>query len=303
MGKREIRTAKRDITYNTHSPLNKPQLTVKPGEEFLAETELCSGGWLHEETDLWSPEKTCGSNPTVVVAVDGAKPGDLLAVDILGIQPDALGYTGFHPLMNPLADRIMPYDWGLSTKTVRIDNGYIHWSEHVKLPVSPMIGTLGTAPAEESINNTKAGPHGGNMDVQEVCPGSTVYLPVETEGALLHIGDVHAIQGDGEINCSGGIECRALTRLRARILKRPASYGCVRIEDNEYIMTVASCPSLETSFYHAVSQLLLWMEDDYGLSAKESYLLLGQVMRARNTQFVNPTWSYICKMPKLYLYS
>ena len=67
-----------------------------------------------------------------------------------------------------------------------------------------MIGVLGTAPELEVFSNAWPGPHGGNMDVQEVCPGATVYLPVNVPGALLHIGDVHAIQGDGEINCGGG---------------------------------------------------------------------------------------------------
>ncbi|MDR1061754.1 MAG: acetamidase/formamidase family protein [Clostridiales bacterium] len=296
-----MQKALRTITYNYHSPLNPAQLTVAQGEEFLAETELCTGGWLARAEDCWTPDKTCALNPTVVVAIDGAKPGDMLAVDVLRIEPDALGYTGFDTKLNPLAERIYPTDWGVYAKTVRLDGEFALWSDAVKLPLSPMIGTLGTAPAGEALSNARAGAHGGNMDVQEIAEGCTVYLPVEVDGALLHIGDVHALQGDGEINCSGGIECRSVVKLRARAVRRPEAYGCVRVENADCLMTVASDKSLETSFYLGVSQLLSWMEGEYGIPKKEGYLLLGQVMQARNTQFVNPTWSYVCKVPKKFL--
>lgn len=291
-------TAKRDITYNYHSRHNPPQITVQPGQPFLAETELCTGGWLTSQEDVWTPDKTCALNPTVVIAVADAKPGDLLAVDILSITPDTLGYTGFVNASNPLACRILPRDWGLNVKTVRIDEHVVHWSDKIKLPVAPMIGTLGTAPGEETLSNAKGGVHGGNMDVQEVRAGSTVYLPVEVDGALLHVGDAHALQGDGEINCSGGIECRSVVKLRARLLKRPPEYRCVRIEDAAHIMTVGCERTPEESFHLAVEQMVLWMVDDYAFPIEEAYLLMGQVMEARCTQFVNPTSSYICKMPK-----
>ena len=291
----------RTINYSFHSPQNKPQFTVQPDEIFLAETELCTGGWLNSIDDIWTPDKTCGLNPTVVVAVEGAQPGDLLAVDIINIAPDTIGYTGFNAASNPLANTICLTDWGHNLKTVRIENGFVYWNDKIVLPISPMIGTLGTAPAVETLSNAKGGRHGGNMDVQEVCAGTTVYLPVEVPGALLHIGDVHAIQGDGEINCSGGIECRSRVRMRTRLVKRPDYMECVRAEDKNYIMTIACERTLEESFYLATEQLLQWMCNDYGYKLPDAYLLMGQVLEARNTQFVNPTRSYICKMPKKYL--
>jgi acetamidase/formamidase len=89
---------------------------------------------------------------------------------------------------------------------VEIHDGFIHWSETLKLRVRPMIGCVGVAPARERINNSWAGYWGGNFDAQEVTTGATVILGVNVEGALLHIGDMHAIQGDGEICGAGGIE-------------------------------------------------------------------------------------------------
>lgn len=296
-----MRTIKRDITYNHHSRYNPPQATVQPNEVFLAETELCTGGWLLSQEDVWTPDKTCALNPTVVVAVAGAKPGDVLVVDILDITPDSLGYTGFVNASNPLASRILPRDWEHNVKTVRIADGFVHWSDRIRLSISPMIGTLGTAPAHEVLSNAEGSEHGGNMDVQEVCAGSTVYLPVEVEDALLHVGDVHALQGDGEINCSGGIECRGVVKLRTRIVPRPAHYRCVRIEDDTHIMTVACERRVEESFHLACEQMVQWVAGEYTFSIEEAYLLMGQVMQARCTQFVNPTSSYIYKMPKVYL--
>ena len=138
-----MQKASRAITYDYHSRHNQPQITVKPGEEFLAETELATGGWLHNASDTWTPDKSCALNPTVVIAVEGARPGDLLAVDILEITPEPLGYTGFLEGMLALASRIYPYPYGLNTRTVRIEDGFVVWSDRLRLPVRPMIGTLG----------------------------------------------------------------------------------------------------------------------------------------------------------------
>ena len=288
-------------TYNTHSRNNPPQFTVQQGEIFLANTELCTGNWLNSIHDTWAPDKSNASNPAVCVAVEGTRPGDMLAVEILEVVPDKIGYTGFANNPNNLASKIMQRDWGLNVKTVAICGQYVHWSDKLKLPVKPMVGTLGTAPAERDIGNTYAGPHGGNLDVQEVAAGSTVYLPVEVEGALLHIGDAHALQGDGEINGSGGIECRAQVTLRATVMPRPKNFRAVRIQNADYIMTVGCEADVNAAFHLACEQMLSWMVDDYGFSINEAYLLMGQVMESRNTQFVNPTSSYVCKMPKKFL--
>jgi len=296
-----MQTLSRTTTYNFHSRNNPPQLTVKPGEIFLAQTELCTGNWLNSLEDTWTPEKSNASNPTVCVAIEGALPGDMLAVEIIKVVPDKVGYTGFANNPDNLPNKVIKRDWGLNVKTVAICDQYVHWSNKLKLPIAPMVGTLGTAPTDKDIKNTFAGPHGGNMDVQEVEAGSTIYLPVEVEGALLHIGDAHAIQGDGEINGSGGIECRAEVTLRVSILPRPQNFRTPRIENADYIMTVGCESEIHASFHLACEQMINWMVSDYGFSINEAYLLMGQVMEARNTQFVNPTCSYVCKMPKRYL--
>lgn len=294
-----MKTVLRTRTYNLHSRHNEPQFAVEPGEEFIVQTELCTGDWLHRLEDTWSRDKNLGVNPAVCVAVEGARPGDMLAVHILDITPDTLGYTGFDNL--PLARSIAGHDWPLTVKTVAIKDGLIEWAPGCALPAQPMLGVLGTAPAEEALSNARGGPHGGNMDVQEVAAGATVYLPVFVPGALLHVGDAHARQGDGEINGAGGIECRATARLAVDVLPRPEGMQWPRIENEAYIMSVDCAATVEEAFHEAAGDMLRWLTMGYGLAEGEAYLLMGQVMEARCTQFVNPTRTYICKMPRAFL--
>jgi amidase len=295
-----MRIVTRDVVYRQHSRFNAPALTVAPGEVFQAETELCSGPWLKSIEDHYSPEVGRGPNPAVVVAVDGAQPGTCLAVHIHELVPDPIGYTatgagGIFP------DWIRYQGWGLVTKTVAIRDGFVAWSDDLKLPIAPMLGVLGTAPEVEIYDNGWPGRHGGNMDVQEVCAGATVYLPVNVEGALLHIGDMHAIMGDGEICGAGGIECRGTATLSVEIVPRPERMRWPRIVDDTYITAVGCARPAEDAFRIAVEQLIYWLADQYGYAEPEAYLLLGQVLEARATQFVDPLYTYVAKIKRAYL--
>jgi acetamidase/formamidase len=296
-----VKRALRTQVTKEHSKNSLPQFSVSPGELFEAETELCSGDWLKSIDSVFPGETAGGGNPTVVIAVDGAKPGDSIKVCIHSIIPDALGYTGFVDRSNSLANQIVDRDWGNSIRVVRIEDGFIHFAPSLRLQAEPMIGTLGTAPASESIANVRGGRHGGNMDVQEVCAGAIVTLPVEAPGALLHIGDVHAIQGDGEINSAGGIECRALVKMHVEVVKRPPHNACVRVENEKQLCAIACEGDIETCCVNAARELLHWICQDYGMDVRDAYLLLGQVMTLRVTQLVNPTRTVIAKIRKTFL--
>ena len=299
-----MRKASRDHVYNVISKSNPPALTVGSGETFLVETELNGGTWLKSVDDLWDPSKSRGPNLCTVVAVEDAHPGDTLAVQILDVKPGKLGYTGFAGWRTKLTQLIYPNDWDVVTKTVKISDDQIEWSKDLKLPVIPMIGTIATASAEEEQTTRYAYLNGGNMDVQEVTNGTTIYLPVNVEGALLHVGDCHAIMGDGEIPHGGGIECQAEVTLKVNVLKGQKAHKWIRLENDDYIMTIANKIRIKDSFVEACHELIDWMSDDYGFTPQEAFLLLGQVMEARCTMLHGddePFSPYICKIRKKYL--
>lgn len=299
-----MRTAKKDNVYNRFSKDNIPALKVSDNETFMVETQLNGGSWLNSIDDLWDPSKSRGPNLCTVIEIEGAIPGDTLAVDIIEVKPGKLGYTGFAGWRNKLSQLIYPNDWDVVTKTVEIKDDYVEWSDELKLPIKPMIGTIATAPSVGEQSTQYAYENGGNMDVQEVTNGTTIYLPINVEGALLHVGDCHAIMGDGEIPHGGAIECQALLTLRARLIKGYKSHKWIRMENDEYIMTIANNIRIKDSFTEATHELIDWMVDDYGFTPQEAYLLLGQVLEARCTMLHGddePFSPYVCKIRKEYL--
>lgn len=299
-----MKTISRAQNYNCISKNNTPSGTVEDGETFIVETELCGGDWLNNKTDLWDPSKSKGPNRCTVVEIKDAKVGDTLVVDIIDVKPDKLGYTGFAGWRNELSRLIYPNDWDVVTKTVEIHDDCIDWSPDLKLPIIPMIGTIATATSGEDQTTQYAYQNGGNMDVQEITNGTTLYLPINVDGALLHVGDCHAIMGDGEIPHGGAIECRAAVTLRVRLIKGYKANKWLRAENDEYIMTIANNIKIKESFTEACKELIDWMVEDYNFTPQEAYLLLGQVLEARCTMLHGdsaPFSPYICKIKKKYL--
>jgi acetamidase/formamidase len=164
-----------------------------------------------------------------------------------------------------------------------------------------MVGVIGCAPAHESVSTADNGPHGGNLDVQEIGPGCRVYLPVEVDGALFALGDCHARQGDGELCGIGAIECRTHTTVRLDLAPRPPEMRWPRIETDTHIGCVACARPLEDAFRLAAAELVSWLCADYAMSSAEAVLLLGQVAEARATQIVNPKYTYIVKIARRWL--
>ena len=118
--------SRREVPHTETGRHNEPTLSIASGEKVLVQTELCSGDWLQGPADTWSPEKGKGPNPSSgCVRVDGAGPGDMLAVTIESVEVIGAGYTGFGPGMNPFPDWIRGKEWGIVTRTVEIRDGFI----------------------------------------------------------------------------------------------------------------------------------------------------------------------------------
>ena len=300
---RELKRATREILYAETGPENEPTLTVAPGEEFEVETQMNPGPWLDEHPDGEAiGAKIPGGNPSSgCIFVEGANPGDVLTVHVGEFDLDEVGFTAFSGSTGAMPSWFGGSEIGECHRIVRIRHGLIEWDENLKLPVEPMLGFVGVAPARERRRNAWAGVWGGNFDVQDITTGAALSIPVQVPGALLHVGDMHARQGDGEICGAGGIETGGRVRLRCDLSPKPQEMTWPRITNETHIMTVAMARPAEDAFRTALVEMILWLEASYGFSRSDAYLFLGQILEARVTQFVNPTFSYVLKVPKRYL--
>jgi amidase len=298
-----MKRATRDTLYFEIGPDNAPTLHVQPGEVFEVETQLNPGPWLDSHPDGEAlRKKLYGGNPSSgCIHVEGAMPGQVLTVHIGEFDLDPMGFTSFEGSSGAMPGWLGGSGVGAHHRIVEIRDGLIHWSDTLQFPVAPMLGYVGVAPARERHNHSWGGYWGGNMDVQEVTTGAAVQLVINVPGALLHVGDMHAIQGDGEICGAGGIEAGGRVRMWCELSDKPRSMSWPRLVNETHIMVVATACPAEEAFRHGLEAMILWLEESYGMARGEAYLFLGQVLEARVTQFVNPTFSYVLKVPRRYL--
>ena len=276
-----------------------PVAHVQPGETFVVETEDSrSGRTRTPETTtpeylLAMRERGYHGNPvTGPVYVEGARAGDTLAVHIHEQECDTLGYQGYWPELFHLEDF---FDQP-STVLREIRDGKIVMDHGIEIPVRPMIGTIGTAPELEAIRSGGMGRHGGNLDTPEICAGSTVYLPIEVDGALLALGDCHAVQSDGEL---GQLELRSVITLSCDVIAgRSEAMSWPRVETEDWLVTVAVASPLEEAGRLALREMIRWIEELTGMSKHDAYLLVGLAGHARPGQFQVPPYSMRCLMAK-----
>jgi acetamidase/formamidase len=261
--------------YYEYSRHVEPRLRIEPGETIAVETEDAFSGQIRTNADRRDKSTMPYSNPqTGPIAVAGAEPGDALAVNIESIAPrggQCVTRTGDAGMLAQWLGSDCPH----GTHVCPIRDGMIHWSNKLTIPYRPMLGCIGTAPAWGSPTTVPAGPHGGNMDIVEVCPGNTIYLPVFVPDAFLYLGDAHAAMGHGELSASG-LEMPAESVITVNLVKKRNIPG-PRIESPEAIMTVASGAPMERSAAQAFAQLILWLEADYGWDRWRAYDLLTHV--------------------------
>lgn len=286
---------------------NKPRLQVEPGETLIVETEDAWNGQIRKRGDRRDYSTRPYGNPqSGPIYVKGAGKGDSLAVRIRQIEPmigqgatRTPSYWWFMGSTEGAAlDKFLRSDLPENLRICPIRDGKVYFTDRHVLPYEPFIGTIGTAPPLESISSGGLGNHGGNMDLPDVCPGNTLYLPVYVEGALLHLGDVHAVQGDGEIT-GNGVEMPAECTLTIDLLKGK-TIPSPRIESEHCIMAVANSGtgrSLQDAIRVAFIQLVFWMEEEYGMDRSDAFELCAQVGRLR----LGNLWAVAAKFPKTYL--
>jgi amidase len=268
------RLSARPLSYE-FSRHHEPRLRITPGETIVVETEDALSGQIRSDTDRRDKVAMPYSNPLAgPIVVEGAEPGDSIAVKIGEIRP-TLGQCATRTADPKQLCEWLGTDCPHGTHVCPIHDGLIHWSDAVTIPYAPMLGCIGTATDWGVPTTLPAGPHGGNMDIVEVCPGSTIYLPVFVPGAFLYLGDAHAAMGHGELSATG-LEMPAETTITVDLMKGRRIPG-PRIESATEVMAVASGCPMERSVAQAYAHLILWMEDEFAWDRWRAYDLLTHV--------------------------
>lgn len=292
----------------TIGPYADPVLRVKPGDTVVVETHDAFEGKIVDRDTRPSDVLTVPFlNPqNGPIYVEGAEKGDALTVEIQSIKPrgpQPRGTTCLVPFFGGLTstDKTFTLQEPLPeiVRKVNVTKQGIEWNERLTLPYEPFIGTIATAPEIDSINSLTSGNHGGNMDLPDVAPGCTLYLPVRIRGALLYLGDGHAIQGDGEL---GGvaIEFPTVTTLKLKLVKG-WTLNWPRLENESFIMSIGSARPLEDAARIAYGDLVHWLVEDYGFDKWGAYLLLTQVGKVRLGNMVDPNYTIGASIAKEYL--
>lgn len=299
----------RDYSY-VFNPYREPMVRVRPNERVTIHTDDAFESRITKKVDLPSRALATAKflNPqTGPIYVEGAEPGDSLAVRIESIEPTRdfavsvlIPYFGgltstnlTRTLQEPLPERVWIWD------LVDGGNNLVNEELGVKLPWQPFLGTLAVAPDLEAITALAPGPFGGNMDVPDVKPGNTVYLPVWNSGALVYTGDCHARQGQGEL-CGVALEITSKVTVVFEVIKDKA-IEWPRIESDEAIMVVGSARPMEDAARIANTELILWLEQEYGYDRWDAYQLLTQAGGLYVGNMVDTTYSLVASVDKKHL--
>jgi acetamidase/formamidase len=283
-----------------------PVLRINPGDT-VRTTTVDAGG-----VDGAGVRRSMGGNPeTGPFFVEGAIPGDTLRIRLNRVRLNRNSAES--------GDRIVPgavQPWYY--RDAKFDDKFdSHWTldreanvgmlakptdrlRNFRVKLQPMLGCVGVAPpANQSFRSGWLGSWGGNMDYNEVREGVTVYLPVYQEGALLFVGDGHALEGDGELN-GDALETSMDVEFTVDLIKGKSTQG-PRFENDEYLMASGIAGSLQEALQQATSELARWLERDYKLSPNESNVVLGTSIRYDIAEVVDPQVHIVAKIRKAVL--
>ena len=285
-----------DRVHFTWDAGNEPVITVADGDTVVINTRDVSDDQIGPDSDASVID---GLNWDRVyplagpIAVDGAKAGDTLVVEILDIRTRGWGWTAILPGLGLLADDFPD----AYLKIFDISAGdYARFGDEVAIPLTPFMGTMGVCPADASaVPIMPPGRFGGNMDTRQLVQGTTLYLPVEVEGALFSCGDAHAAQGDGEV-CVTGIEAPMHGELRftlqkGRQLPTPQylTSGPLtpRVDDSGWYGTTGIGPDLYAAAQDAVRAMVDHLAQEYELSREDAYVLSSLCVDLRISEVVD----------------
>ena len=284
-----------------------PALTVGDGDTVNFHCPDATGGQLTRAStvdDFQHLDRTRMHALTGPVFVEGARPGDVLEIQIRRVRHGSWGWSSIFPGAGLLSERFQKpffFVWELA-------DTFSDSLTPARVPLRPFCGVMGVAPAGAvDLPTRPPGSFGGNLDVRDLTDGATLYLPVQHPGALFSVGDAHAAQGDGEV-CINGIETASevtLTfrvrrdfRLDAPMAETPPLPARAGGTPGEWLMIEAHTDLLAGAAA-ATSRMVDFIADRWGLPPERAYVLCSAAMSLRLSQVVNrPVWTVTAALPK-----
>ena len=287
-----------------------PRLVVEPGDTVVFDTRDAADGYYtpaSTHADVLARGPFRGHPLTGPVAVAGARPGDVLVVEILEVTPRAsFGWTAIRPGRGllPEADFPKPFLqlWDLS------DGTHARMGRDIAVPLEPFPGVMGVALDEPGGHSTMPPrKNGGNMDVKQLTAGTTLYLPVWVDEALFSVGDGHGAQGDGEVNGTG-IETPMTVTLRFRLMKganvpelrftTPPGKKLTVADEGGYFVTTAHGPDLFKDAQQAVRYMIDYLASEHNMTREQAYCLCGAAVDLKISEIVDaPNWIVSAYLP------
>ncbi|SEK73637.1 acetamidase/formamidase family protein [Haloferax larsenii] len=303
-------TAAEENIHNKWDNRLEPLVTVDPGEVVRFECRDALDRQITPEStaeDFANVDFDPVHPLTGPVAVAGAEPGDVLAVEFLDFEHKGWGYTGYFP--GGMGFGLLPEEFkepGLHVWD--LDDEVAHFVDGIEVPLGMFAGISGVAPAEDGAHNTlPPRDTGGNMDIKHLTRGSTLYLPVEVEGALFSTGDCHAAQGDGEV-CVTGIEAPMFVTARFDVLKGK-SISQPEFEttgpftptgsDEPMYGTSGVADDLMVATKKAIRHMISHLQVEHGLTAGDAYILCSAAVDLKINEVVDaPNWTVSAYLPE-----
>ena len=262
----------------THSKFSRsfePAVSVPSGSVVEVFTHEATGGQFDIDSsvdDLANVDMNMVHTLTGPVFVEGAEPGDTLAVELLEIEPADWGWMAIIPHFG-----LLTRDFGDTTKlrtfSLNNDQGYVDFSDNVRIPLRPFAGVMGVAPdTDEMLNTIPPRANGGNLDDPNLTVGTTVYFPVFVVGALFSIGDTHAVQGLGEVSGTA-IEAPMRIVYKISVLKNTRQIQEVQYETDIYYATTGFAETIDEAAQKATRFMVEYLVDTRGLSREDAYML------------------------------
>ena len=284
-----------------------PAIHIAPGDELEFEcTDASAGQYTRETTPADVPSLDFARvNPVVgPVFVEGAAPGDAIAVEVLDLQESGWGWTASIPGFGLLAEDFPDPAFHIS----EYNRDVVEFEPGITLPFRPFAGTVGLAPGEPGLHSIVPPREvGGNMDIRDLTIGARFWLPVQVPGGLLSVGDTHAAQGDGEV-CGTAIETSMNVRLRIGLvkdagIKRPQfeidASPTRHIDERGYFATTGVGPDLMEAAKDAIRDMIEHLGRQHGLEPPLAYMLCSVAVDLRISEIVDqPNWMVAAYLPK-----